>query len=321
MSSHILTHSMSSNPEPRPTTHMLTPLRAGSSAMSMDTANTTLNTRSLWTTPTPSSMLTMLSSSLMEPPTHAILAFPSPCPTTPLTHPTSHPRPLHHAHPHSRFLSALPRTWSTSNLASPPSHHKQPLQYWQYRMMSMMPSVPSPLASSPLSTTMKSSMVSLSRSSPRTVMTSVTKSASSPSTSKTRGTMSRCQRVLNQMQATSRPKFLLAMAIEMPSGSDIMTMDELNCWLGRAMMRSPSPLIYISHQTTPQMPLTQYPPGSTISSRAQPPPFIHSAKQWLSCLDSTCHLTRKLSSRFRGSGLVVGVPPTSIVRGISGCPF
>ena len=40
----------------------------------------------------------------------------------------------------------------------------------------------------------------------------------------------------------------------------------------------------------------------------------------LSCSDSTCHLTRKLSSRFCGSGLVVGVPPTSIVWGVSGCP-
>jgi hypothetical protein len=29
--------------------------------------------------------------------------------------------------------------------------------------------------------------------------------------------------------------------------------------------------------------------------------------------DSTCHLIRKLSLRFRGSGLVVGVPPTSII--------
>jgi hypothetical protein len=40
----------------------------------------------------------------------------------------------------------------------------------------------------------------------------------------------------------------------------------------------------------------------------------------VSCLDLMCHLTRKLSSRFCGSGLVVGVPPTSIVQGISGCP-
>ena len=36
--------------------------------------------------------------------------------------------------------------------------------------------------------------------------------------------------------------------------------------------------------------------------------------------DLTCHLTRKLSLRFHGSGLVVGVPPTSIIRGVSGCP-
>ena len=36
--------------------------------------------------------------------------------------------------------------------------------------------------------------------------------------------------------------------------------------------------------------------------------------------DSMCHLTCKLSSRFRGSGLVAGVPPTSIVWGVSGCP-
>ena len=41
----------------------------------------------------------------------------------------------------------------------------------------------------------------------------------------------------------------------------------------------------------------------------------------VSHLDSTCHLTRKLSLRFRGSGLVAGVPPTSIIRGVSGCPF
>ena len=40
----------------------------------------------------------------------------------------------------------------------------------------------------------------------------------------------------------------------------------------------------------------------------------------VSCLDLTCHLTRKLSSRFCGSGLVAGVPPTSIIRGVSGCP-
>ena len=36
--------------------------------------------------------------------------------------------------------------------------------------------------------------------------------------------------------------------------------------------------------------------------------------------DLMCHLTRKLSSRFHGLGLVAGVPPTSIVQGISGCP-
>ena len=36
--------------------------------------------------------------------------------------------------------------------------------------------------------------------------------------------------------------------------------------------------------------------------------------------DSTCHLTRKLSSRFRGLGLVAGVPPTRFVWGVSGCP-
>jgi hypothetical protein len=41
----------------------------------------------------------------------------------------------------------------------------------------------------------------------------------------------------------------------------------------------------------------------------------------LSRLDSTCHLTCKLSLRFWGSGLVAGVPPTSIVQGVSGCPF
>ena len=40
----------------------------------------------------------------------------------------------------------------------------------------------------------------------------------------------------------------------------------------------------------------------------------------VSCLDLMCHLTRKLSSRFRGLGLIAGVPPTSIVWGISGCP-
>ena len=30
---------------------------------------------------------------------------------------------------------------------------------------------------------------------------------------------------------------------------------------------------------------------------------------FLSCPDLMCHLTRELSSRFHGSGLVVGVPP------------
>jgi hypothetical protein len=40
----------------------------------------------------------------------------------------------------------------------------------------------------------------------------------------------------------------------------------------------------------------------------------------VSCLDSTCHLTCKLSSRVQGSGLVAGVPPTSVVQGVSGCP-
>ena len=40
----------------------------------------------------------------------------------------------------------------------------------------------------------------------------------------------------------------------------------------------------------------------------------------VSCLDSTCHLTCKLSSRVQGSGLVAGVPPTSVIRGVSGCP-
>ena len=36
--------------------------------------------------------------------------------------------------------------------------------------------------------------------------------------------------------------------------------------------------------------------------------------------DLMCHLTRKLSSRFHGSGLVVSVPTTSIVWDVSGCP-
>ena len=40
----------------------------------------------------------------------------------------------------------------------------------------------------------------------------------------------------------------------------------------------------------------------------------------VSHLDLTCHLTRKLSLGFWGLGLVVGVPPTSIVQGVSGCP-
>ena len=47
---------------------------------------------------------------------------------------------------------------------------------------------------------------------------------------------------------------------------------------------------------------------------------ILSLGDFLSCPDLMCHLTRKLSSRFRGSGLVAGVPPTSIIWGISGCP-
>ena len=36
--------------------------------------------------------------------------------------------------------------------------------------------------------------------------------------------------------------------------------------------------------------------------------------------DLMCHLTCKLSSRIHGLRLVVGVPPTSIIRGVSGCP-
>ena len=40
----------------------------------------------------------------------------------------------------------------------------------------------------------------------------------------------------------------------------------------------------------------------------------------VSRLDSMCHLTCKLSSRVQGLGLVVGVPPTSIIWGVSGCP-
>ena len=36
--------------------------------------------------------------------------------------------------------------------------------------------------------------------------------------------------------------------------------------------------------------------------------------------DSMCHLTRKLSLGCRGSGLVAGVPPISIVQGVGGCP-
>ena len=40
----------------------------------------------------------------------------------------------------------------------------------------------------------------------------------------------------------------------------------------------------------------------------------------VSHLDLTCHLTHKLSLRFYSSGLVAGVPPTSIIRGISECP-
>jgi hypothetical protein len=46
---------------------------------------------------------------------------------------------------------------------------------------------------------------------------------------------------------------------------------------------------------------------------------VQSCSPILSHPDLTCYLTRKLSSRFRGSGLVAGVPPTSIVWGISGC--
>ena len=114
----------------------------------------------------------------------------------------------------------------------------------------------------------------------RTATTSVIRSANLSLTSRTRGTMLRCWKGFNQMQATLRPKFPLAMVIETPSGSDIVIMDKSSCWLGRATIRNPSPPIYISHQTTPQMLLTQYPPGSTISSWAQPSPFTHSAKQW-----------------------------------------
>ena len=47
--------------------------------------------------------------------------------------------------------------------------------------------------------------------------------------------------------------------------------------------------------------------------------YISTAHE-VSSLDSTCHLTHKLSLRFWGLGLVVGVPPTSIVQGISGVP-
>ena len=36
--------------------------------------------------------------------------------------------------------------------------------------------------------------------------------------------------------------------------------------------------------------------------------------------DLTCHLTRKLSSRFWGSGLVVGVPPTVLFGALVGVP-
>jgi hypothetical protein len=144
----------------RSTTHTLTPLSTGGSAMNMDTVSTTLTTRSLWTIPHTSSTPAMLSSFLTGPLTHTTPAFPSPCPTTPPTHPISHPHPLHCTHPHSPFLSVLQRTWSMSNPAFPQSHPKQPSQYWHPRRTSMILPMPLPLASSPLSTTVKSSMVS-----------------------------------------------------------------------------------------------------------------------------------------------------------------
>jgi hypothetical protein len=84
---HILMHSTSSNPMPIHTTHMPMLSRAASSATNTDTVNTTTHTRSLWTTPIPSSTPTMLSSLPTGPPTHDTLAFPSPCPTILLKHP------------------------------------------------------------------------------------------------------------------------------------------------------------------------------------------------------------------------------------------
>ena len=264
---HVFTPFTSSSLVPGRTTHTLMPLRAGSSAANVGIANTILATRSPWTAPNPSSMPTTLYSLMMGPPTHTTPIFPSLCLTTPSMHPMSHPHPPCCAHPHSPFLSVLPRMQFTLSLAFPHSHLKQHLQYWQPRRTLMMPSMPSPLASSPLSTTARASMDSPLRSSLGTTMSSITRSANSPLTSRTKGTTSRCQKVLNQMQAMSRPKFLLAMAIEMPSGSDVVTMDESSCWLGRALMRSPSPLIYISHQTMHQMSPALRTPGGYRSLR------------------------------------------------------
>ena len=70
----------------------------------------------------------------------------------------------------------------------------------------------------------------------------------------------------------------------------------------------------------PPVQLTQLSHTPSLLSSLTPHPLQSLISPSLSCPDSTCHLTCKLSSRFQGSGLVAGVPATSIIRGISGCP-
>ena len=63
-----------------------------------------------------------------------------------------------------------------------------------------------------------------------------------------------------------------------------------------------------------------HPQGDKETAALEGPPMRARVREGMSHLDSTCHLTHKLGSRFCSSGFAVGVPPTSVVQGISGCP-
>ena len=80
----------------------------------------------------------------------------------------------------------------------------------------------------------------------------------------------------------------------MPSRSDVEMMDVSTYWLGRVMIRTPSPSTYTPHLTTPPTWPTLCHPGYTTSLLVLVSPFTPSAKLLLTSMTGT--LSQKLST-------------------------